>query len=134
MIDRKSTRLNSSHRTTSYAVFCWNKKLLSPSTEAAAAWLCLHAERGHRHAPPFPTRRSSDLVLQLEPKRFHRRLHQRDGLFVVAVDEDISRRRRDQIGAQRHRADVVEIADDRSEEHTSELQSPYDIVCRLLLE
>src|SRR5207248_7447473 len=24
--------------------------------------------------------------------------------------------------------------DDRSEEHTSELQSPYDLVCRLLLE
>src|SRR5207248_5558133 len=26
------------------------------------------------------------------------------------------------------------IADCRSEEHTSELQSPYDLVCRLLLE
>src|SRR5437867_5319059 len=24
--DRKSTRLNSSHRTSSYAVFCWKKK------------------------------------------------------------------------------------------------------------
>src|SRR5207248_3781120 len=26
------------------------------------------------------------------------------------------------------------IGDERSEEHTSELQSPYDLVCRLLLE
>src|SRR5207248_6452559 len=26
------------------------------------------------------------------------------------------------------------LFDDRSEEHTSELQSPYDLVCRLLLE
>src|SRR5207248_11710069 len=26
LIDRKSTRLNSSHRTISYAVFCWKKK------------------------------------------------------------------------------------------------------------
>src|SRR5207248_4645882 len=26
------------------------------------------------------------------------------------------------------------VADGRSEEHTSELQSPYDLVCRLLLE
>src|SRR5207248_4550589 len=26
------------------------------------------------------------------------------------------------------------FANDRSEEHTSELQSPYDLVCRLLLE
>src|SRR5207248_10922592 len=28
----------------------------------------------------------------------------------------------------------VGVLRDRSEEHTSELQSPYDIVCRLLLE
>src|SRR5699024_12320501 len=28
----------------------------------------------------------------------------------------------------------VDISDDRSEEHTSELQSRFDIVCRLLLE
>src|SRR5207248_11578700 len=30
--------------------------------------------------------------------------------------------------------DGVNQRDDRSEEHTSELQSPYDLVCRLLLE
>src|SRR5207248_11063546 len=29
--DRKSTRLNSSHRTTSYAVFCLKKKKLAPT-------------------------------------------------------------------------------------------------------
>src|SRR5207248_10616838 len=29
---------------------------------------------------------------------------------------------------------VLQIRADRSEEHTSELQSPYDLVCRLLLE
>src|SRR5207248_6351630 len=29
---------------------------------------------------------------------------------------------------------IVFQCDDRSEEHTSELQSPYDLVCRLLLE
>src|SRR5437867_10200074 len=28
----------------------------------------------------------------------------------------------------------LEVWDARSEEHTSELQSPYDLVCRLLLE
>src|SRR5207248_8229611 len=32
------------------------------------------------------------------------------------------------------RATSGEPASDRSEEHTSELQSPYDLVCRLLLE
>src|SRR5256885_5194918 len=29
---------------------------------------------------------------------------------------------------------AVELGDDRSEEHTSELQSPCNLVCRLLLE
>src|SRR5437867_8533061 len=33
-----------------------------------------------------------------------------------------------------HLAAVASVPDARSEEHTSELQSPYDLVCRLLLE
>src|SRR5438552_1496832 len=45
-IDRKSTRLNSSHQIISYAVFCL-KSSLPP-----------------RHLHSFPTRRSSDLVQQ----------------------------------------------------------------------
>src|SRR5256885_5508278 len=32
------------------------------------------------------------------------------------------------------RDDVVDVAGQRSEEHTSELQSPCNLVCRLLLE
>src|SRR5438094_7746660 len=32
------------------------------------------------------------------------------------------------------RLNVVTLCPRRSEEHTSELQSPYDLVCRLLLE
>src|SRR5207248_9344954 len=32
------------------------------------------------------------------------------------------------------RTEAVAVAHKRSEEHTSELQSPYDLVCRLLLE
>src|SRR6202047_1651590 len=31
-------------------------------------------------------------------------------------------------------ANLVRVGKTRSEEHTSELQSPYDLVCRLLLE
>src|SRR5437867_523430 len=42
-LDRKSTRLNSSHRTISYAVFCLKKF------------------GAHRDLHSFPTRRSSDL-------------------------------------------------------------------------
>src|SRR5437867_9758739 len=62
-----------------------------------------------RHS--FPTRRSSDLQSQ-----------------------ECRRKRTHQVGRV-----LVEIGSEgqmkvRSEEHTSELQSPYDIVCRLLLE
>src|SRR5207248_6541063 len=38
------------------------------------------------------------------------------------------------IAAQGLGAQVSAAAIERSEEHTSELQSPYDLVCRLLLE
>src|SRR5258708_15735387 len=34
----------------------------------------------------------------------------------------------------RHRVDRGHVAEERSEEHTSELQSPDHLVCRLLLE
>src|SRR6478735_10805428 len=34
----------------------------------------------------------------------------------------------------RHDQHVLDLAEDRSEEHTSELQSPCNLVCRLLLE
>src|SRR5438094_6622466 len=53
----------------------------------------------------FPTRRSSDLVIR----------HHYPGLSYASWYHELCRRT-------------------RSEEHTSELQSPYDLVCRLLLE
>src|SRR5207248_10127655 len=34
----------------------------------------------------------------------------------------------------RRQPGLAEVGRERSEEHTSELQSPYDLVCRLLLE
>src|SRR3989454_8213661 len=39
-----------------------------------------------------------------------------------------------QAAEERHRVGLATIADVRSEEHTSELQSPCNLVCRLLLE
>src|SRR5207237_3262586 len=82
------------------------------------------------HLPSFPTRRSSDLAypgpqFRLVPE-------------LPALDERITRRRRrretlpalDGVAAwQAVRRLVV-----RSEEHTSELQSHLNLVCRLLLE
>src|SRR5256885_5131228 len=58
---------------------------------------------------PFPTRRSSDLL---------------EGLgHPVLVDAD-----------RNGHAGIARKAAGRSEEHTSELQSPCNLVCRLLLE
>src|SRR5690349_22159830 len=81
--DRKSTRLNSSHVESSYAVFCLKKKL---------APIRPRIERG-----------------ELQGERLYRRL----GGFVHLPHPD---------------------ALCKSEEHTSELQSPVHLVCRLLLE
>src|SRR5207248_5133718 len=52
------------------------------------------------------------------------------GRFQSEVLDDFRR-----IDHRRHRAALISrAAAVRSEEHTSELQSPYDLVCRLLLE
>src|SRR5207248_10995958 len=71
----------------------------------------------------FPTRRSSDLPVE-------------HGLIVrvnAVAPGPILTRARDHASAE----EVERVAAQtpaRSEEHTSELQSPYDLVCRLLLE
>src|SRR5699024_12504825 len=73
----------------------------------------------HRDLHSFPTRRSSDLI--------------------VDSDDEVSRLDTGDSG-RGIRRDVVDqnvaafIQGDRSEEHTSELQSRFDLVCRLLLE
>src|SRR5438045_2993005 len=55
-VDRKSTRLNSSHLGISYAVFCLKKKNLS-----CVAFFCISRVGWLRLLHSFPTRRSSDL-------------------------------------------------------------------------
>src|SRR5947208_13340946 len=68
-----------------------------------------HSYRDHRDLHSFPTRRSSDL------RRERHRQRAGEGS-------------RDRQGTEDHDHGV------RSEEHTSELQSPDHLVCRLLLE
>src|SRR5207248_4826794 len=93
---------------------------------------------------PFPYRRSSDLtdqVLWLQPPRPDG--FTRDELIDLYAISDVVA---DQFGAGFFGYVVLEAlsvgrpvlseearAELRSEEHTSELQSPYDLVCRLLL-
>src|SRR5438876_2425314 len=78
----------------------------------------------------FPTRRSSDLI---PPARGVLRARAR-----MAPDTDPSprrsRRRRGGAGDRRGVRRDVPDSTERSEEHTSELQSPVQLVCRLLLE
>src|SRR5207248_10625094 len=100
-----------------------------------------------RHLPvrhPFPTRRSSDLAGTfgddaVPPNPVTVRIADRSidpvssvysaesiGVYVVTFDvpDDI------QSGADVDFAVATLLGPERSEEHTSELQSPYDLVCR----
>src|SRR5436190_17889903 len=76
---------------------------------------------------PFPTRRSSDLLPgSVEDGALARTGRQED--HQVA---SLGAQPQGLAGGQAHRRD---LAVGRSEEHTSELQSHSDLVCRLLLE
>src|SRR5699024_12391262 len=92
----------------------------------------LHCYRPCRFLHSFPTRRSSDLSGTFESKSRHVSKrgspHLRRTLFIISsVILQLS-----------HEDNPVFCFMDkkrsRSEEHTSELQSRFDLVCRLLLE
>src|SRR5471032_989934 len=145
--DRKSTRLNSSHITISYAVFCLKKKKIV---------------RGSRHCAREEARYSGRLA---DVGRRTRRLgalrchgDTRRGLFVAgqlvvfffndtATTEIYTLSLHDALPISTELAGMesgnryllallgfINAAPLRSEEHTSELQSHHDLVCRLLLE
>src|SRR5437773_2616426 len=149
-LDRKSTRLNSSHITISYAVFCLKKK---PRHHLG--------HHGHRYGRRVrrlrligerPRLQDHQLRRQLDLRRHRNRSWARRFLFTGCTHpprstlfpyttlfrSPVARRRlcgqpRDQAdGAGRLEPGAAPSA--RSEEHTSELQSHHDLVCRLLLE
>src|SRR5207244_11854850 len=102
----------------------------SPSSSVIFSLLC---SADHRYLHSFPTRRSSDLLEQT-------RQLTRTRLVDFAVTElncaRISGFKAAEQMQQRRlsRARCTANRDGRSEEHTSELQSPDHLVCRLLLE
>src|SRR5438552_11119249 len=81
----------------------------------------------HRPYPSFPTRRSSDLARECFDEPDRQAADDRARNAGEPADD------RGQQPAQNELTDLG-IDADRSEEHTSELQSPDHLVCRLLLE
>src|SRR5450432_1474012 len=144
-VDRKSTRLNSSHDQISYAVFCLKKK-------KKACW-----RAPGRKKKENDRRASRPLCVSLRPRsrrvfcpacrrRWCRRwwfcfffndtatteiytLSLHDALPISGVSAS-------GVGASASSTDAPasNASSPRSEEHTSELQSRSDLVCRLLLE
>src|SRR5690349_3249659 len=124
--DRKSTRLNSSHVEISYAVFCLNatatRELYTLSLHDAlpisGAGDPDHRGVGRIHEPGGPA--------GLLPAH-GRGQHRPQGVLRRVLREGHLRQAAG-------RAGDPGIPAARSEEHTSELQSRRDLVCRLLLE
>src|SRR5699024_12853680 len=79
--------------------------------------------------PSFPTRRSSDLDYYPQLQRL---LHEDLSYFGNYWTVIPATQRRH--GATQKALDNRPVITKRSEEHTSELQSRFDLVCRLLLE
>src|SRR5207249_8984476 len=93
-----------------------------------------------RYVPSFPTRRSSDLQRAVCDRTDGRRQRERERFARGRVKEHPPGH--DEISIQINHDATVQIPLEmqvwmnaiRSEEHTSELQSRFDLVCRLLLE
>src|SRR5699024_12881247 len=104
------------------------------------AIIYLYCNVQHRELHSFPTRRSSDLKEKLM------RELERDTEEMLERWEHLQERYEKDIYTFKIRDKIVElpltttslsglkIQKVRSEEHTSELQSRFDLVCRLLLE
>src|SRR5438105_2489493 len=138
--DRKSTRLNSSHEWTSYAVFCLEKKIVRFVRESAGGIRLVASLLYYVHV--------LFMVVVRRPPRStlfpYTTLFRSQGVEVGVEDQPVARAAVVALGD--HLGLAARVLDDRdaiagalgerrrrSEEHTSELQSRVDLVCRLLL-
>src|SRR5688500_20127124 len=96
----------------------WSRLFLHNFLHTFCMYTCFIRRDAHLAPPSFPTRRSSDLLALALDWTLWCLL----GLFAVSMI----------LNACRAGKRIVIPA--RSEEHTSELQSPCNLVCRLLLE
>src|SRR5205807_8138230 len=103
------------------------------SYNAAGVQFILQTSRILTTLHPFPTRRSSDLTERDGNQRGRQDRDARDEPGLV--DEFLCLERPLEQTAHRVQEQGEHLAERfRSEEHTSELQSPCNLVCRLLLE
>src|SRR5690242_16454878 len=156
-IDRKSTRLNSSHMSISYAVFCLKKKNVragphgklrarhSPPSRASRRTLRAPAHQqadrpaaharpcisrvGHFHDPGTPGSLIFFFNAPAPTEIYTLSLH--DAL-PISPAHSTSRSTSRSLRTSARIRDRASL--DRSEEHTFELQSHVNLVCRLLLE
>src|SRR5277367_6483784 len=131
--DRKSTRLNSSHITISYAVFCLKKKKKEILLDEA------DDETRSARADQPPSQRNECLRGANNPllRFFFFLMIRRPPRSTLFPYTTLFRSRLLGVAARRvdrHCRDLPGSCVPRSEEHTSELQSHHDLVCRLLLE
>src|SRR5215469_7367974 len=135
--DRKSTRLNSSHVEISYAVFCLKKKKAPARRSCSAAGPATSTCASATRSAPTPGSPSRGTCCRASRSFFFlmRRRPPRSTLFPYTTLFRSERRNApanpSRISA-RSRVPIMPAS--RSEEHTSELQSRRDLVCRLLLE
>src|SRR5690348_10179414 len=149
--DRKSTRLNSSHPSISYAVFCLKKKKKDAGATSASRTSAMMATQASlRTLPQHPPRHTSDHPVPLIISSFFFNdpatteiytLSLHDALPICTSRTNRPRRLPVRCGESPPRAPGPALPlpapaapAPRSEEHTSELQSPVHLVCRLLLE
>src|SRR6266704_2510638 len=134
-LDRKSTRLNSSHVSISYAVFCLKKKIYTTGVAAQPEKKpdgCSYPAAGHQGFSVTPSHCFGLLVLCFFFFFLMIRRPPRSTLFPYTTL--FRSKGRYPIWIVRPATTSYWRRPSRSEEHTSELQSRFDLVCRLLRE
>src|SRR5207248_10926570 len=101
--------------------------------------LSLQGSGDHLYPHSFPTRRSSDLALNAEggPRVDFSPDDPACAAIMGGISLDVvemDAASNNSVDDIRELRENVALAPMRSEEHTSELQSPYELVCPLLLE
>src|SRR5471030_2034839 len=131
-VDRKSTRLNSSHLGISYAVFCLKKK--KTGIQAMVQLETGSYSLGVADSAVMPSANVVDSLIEEIILFFFLMIRRppRSTLFpYTTLFRSRPHHREQRRGGPRARRHGDR---DRSEEHTSELQSLRHLVCRLLLE